>query len=586
MRRFFLIVAGVVFFGQGACFGTVMAATRCVSTSAEMNGALFDAGNSDEEDEILVVQGNYVGTFVYSSTKSYKLAIKGGYNSDCSSRVLDPNNTVIDGNQSGPCLTLTSATAGGFEVEGLSFRNGKTTINPYGGGVRLATDGGNVVFQSNVVESCHADIGGGSGGGLYINNADEVLVRNNVLKSNTAASSGAGFYCQTSNQLEVEYNEISGNEAGSNGGGIYATGTRQNSYDSNVIKNNRASYGGGIHSTSYTSSANSYFTYITNNIIQANECDQVGGGIYLANADSFYLTGNYIAGNDSDLDGGGVYTKSGIKYVFVWNNLVSENRSGRNGHGAYIYRPVNLMFYNNTLARNCDISLNPDTTSGGGLYLELYLDSAQADIYNNIFWSNTADSGSDIYLNNDGNNNYGASTSNINFNDFDQSEEGFYTPEYFGIDPGNLDKEDPLFTDEANGNFRLEEFSPCIDEGFDLPDGPEIDIDGVPRPIGPACDMGAYESIYSCENQPVERNGSNYDKISACIKMVAENCEIHCHALKIEDDVDFDKDVLFDLRGGYTCDYSGNSIWGYVTTLHGSLTISKGTVTVENFVIE
>jgi len=64
---------------------------------------------------------------------------------------------------------------------------------------------------------------------------------------------------------------------------------------------------------------------------------------------------------------------------------------------------------------------------------------------------------------------------------------------------GNIDA-DPVFVDPANGDYRLQMGSPCIDSASNA--GPSTDLDGYPRPVdiiglgreGPgAFDMGAYE---------------------------------------------------------------------------------------------
>ena len=52
--------------------------------------------------------------------------------------------------------------------------------------------------------------------------------------------------------------------------------------------------------------------------------------------------------------------------------------------------------------------------------------------------------------------------------------------------------QDPLYVAPALGNYRLRPASPGIDSGL-AEDGPLMDLEGAPRPLGAAHDMGAYE---------------------------------------------------------------------------------------------
>jgi len=115
-------------------------------------------------------------------------------------------------------------------------------------------------------------------------------------------------------------------------------------------------------------------------------------------------------------------------------------------------------------------------------------------IYNNIIGNNSASSGADLYLTNDGDGNNIPSSIFLFNNDFDQSPAGTYIQIPFAIDPSNRDNADPLFVDPSGGDFHLQATSPCINAGTnDAPNLPTTDKDDLPRIVGGIVDIGAYE---------------------------------------------------------------------------------------------
>ena len=80
-------------------------AIYCISNSVGLQGALAQAQANGKNNIIHLVQGTYGisnpsgGTyyFDYYNSNPYHLFIKGGYASGCTSRELNPSNTVIDG---------------------------------------------------------------------------------------------------------------------------------------------------------------------------------------------------------------------------------------------------------------------------------------------------------------------------------------------------------------------------------------------------------------------------------------------------------------------------------------------------------
>jgi len=114
------------------------------------------------------------------------------------------------------------------------------------------------------------------------------------------------------------------------------------------------------------------------------------------------------------------------------------------------------------MAINCTIVGNTATKYGGGVY--------GATLKNCILFHNSAPNGS----------NY----PNGVFNYCDTM------PLPSGI--GNITNE-PVFMDMANGNYRLQSNSPCINSGNNSYISVTNDLDGNPRIVGGTVDIGAYE---------------------------------------------------------------------------------------------
>ncbi len=59
-------------------WSTSHATDFCVSDATKLQKALTEAAYNEQDDTIQIVQGDYVGNFVYASTKAHNLTITGG----------------------------------------------------------------------------------------------------------------------------------------------------------------------------------------------------------------------------------------------------------------------------------------------------------------------------------------------------------------------------------------------------------------------------------------------------------------------------------------------------------------------------
>lgn len=230
--------------------------------------------------------------------------------------------------------------------------------------------------------------------------------------------------------------------------------------------------------------------------------------------------------NEAASDGGAVFTKDGADVRFY--NCIFDSNKAYSGRGGAINADGDLtaVFVR---AFNCLFVDNHSNASGGALY---FTDELTADIRNCTFTGNTAGgAGPVLWANcaitvalirncivwdNDEENGQisgqgcgiGQDPPNIQIRYSDI--EGTYNDDY---DYGNNIESDPVFSDSANGNFRLLSSSPCIDVGnngdavadpYDVDDdtntgekAPDLDwrdrvIDGDENATA-TVDMGAYE---------------------------------------------------------------------------------------------
>ena len=307
-----------------ACFmfyfiSTAQAGTFCVQTSSALQSALNTAASNGAADEIQIVQGTYTGNFTYETQEEYKLTVKGGYASGCTSRVLNASNTVLDGNSAGTVLMISSGGGADFECAGVTLQNGSAVR---GGGFKIDLVDGNIMLKSNLVSGNRASE---FGGGIHISSNGTITLANNTIRNNESDyySGGAsiGSATNSANTLVMVANTIVGNSADGAVGGLM-TGCNSVSITNNLFYNNSAQWYHGALLIDGSST-----TKVINNTITANTSEGLGAGLTIQ--------------LDDDLDRADIHNNIIYHNTGYWqaNDLAIYNDQDENG----VASPVSLL---------------------------------------------------------------------------------------------------------------------------------------------------------------------------------------------------------------------------------------------------
>ena len=389
-----------------------LGATLCASNSTELQNHLNTAAGNSQNDLIQVVQGTYSGSFYMNSNQGDNISILGGYTSGCSTRVVDPTNTILDATGTGSrvlCITNHNSTGGDITVDGFTIQNGAVDATDYDG------DGAGLYLISR------ATSGTASG---------NIAVTNNIIKNNYAVYRGGGVFAKseiilsgaTAGTVTVTGNIVQGNTASgesyASGGGIYAVsysnpGSSNNiSIALNVVTNNDSGYGGGVYSYSYAGETSGNITITDNEIYTNTATDGDGGGIYAVtkaageteDSGTILIEKNIIAENTTSGggglgQGGGIYAESSCNgdcnggNIELSGNSITQNQ-GIWGGGvfaqAYTYDGAggDLRFESNTITGN----ISDRDGAGINAFTSTHTNTAGDMIFiNNIIAGNIAD---------------------------------------------------------------------------------------------------------------------------------------------------------------------------------------------------
>ncbi len=400
--------------------------------------------------------------------------------------------TTIDGGQGGTVVTFASGEPPAAVLEGFTIGNGLGGVLAIGNPPRSAPGGILCVAASPTVRGC---VISGNQGGAGVSPAGAVQL---------AGAGGPGGVLALASALRLIDCDVVDNTGGTGGtagpgplgganggrggaGGACLQFTVAGSTPELVrcrFRDNVGGDGGGLLPTVPSGSGgrggDGGFELFASVPVQLTHCE-IRGNVGGDGAD--------VAGNDGLGGNGGFDVAAPFAFAVVaarMTNCAVVGNTGGNalgafnaygGHGGGATGATQFTAIASTFAGNATGSPLLPGAGVGGLAVGGFMIST-ATLRNCVLWHNTRlGVPSDLDVSG-----IAASVANCDV--------GATNGTTFG--GGNLSV-DPLFVDLASGDVHLTAGSPCRHAGADVPSLPLFDLDGDPRTVGPAPDMGADE---------------------------------------------------------------------------------------------
>ncbi len=491
-------------------------------------------------DEIWVAQGVYKPTNTADRTISFAMkngvAIYGGFAATETLRTerdWEANITVLSGDIDNNDITDPNGVV--TDTANIVGNNSYHVVRSNGVDATTILDGFTITSGHANLHSVPID----RGAGIYITGGNPSLA-NLTFRGNMAFYAGAGMYSQNSNLTLLNANFRQNRVLAGGGGGLANNsgsitlmavdfiendapwgGGMFNALDSGTtlvnvsFQGNQASSGGGFANLSGDPT-------LTNVLFKGNVAQWHGGGI-VNESGGLILTNVTFSGNQAS-QGGGVYNSTNYAVptpYAVPNTFSDDEQMGNNlGDVAGMTSTPTPPSANPTMPdQQTAIATpkplltprsSPESMTAIPFYEVEGYNSIAGGMNSNpvfqnvIFWNNEDDSGVGTAASSFVNSGTGNATFRYSLIQGCNPSGVWLT--ICGTNAGNnLADADPLFVNTPNpstaphtdGNVRLLTGSPAIDAGDNAVVAVITDLDGNPRVIGAAVDLGAYET-YSC----------------------------------------------------------------------------------------
>ena len=302
----------------------------------------------------------------------------------------------------------------------IEWNTASQTNDSYGGGVFVGQSAPNgTVIADNVIQFNTASVeANGSGGGLYLHQAPGALVKGNEFRDNVGTQAGGegvggGLSVDDSQNVWVDDNLLTRNTAhagwdcpamfgGGVGGGAQFHSTKSLTITNNIFRSNLGavhcgSHGGGLH-VYIAEDVNISDNQVVDNwgVLFQVYSDDYGGGMSLETIESITVAGNEVRGNTTAMSslpsgiqlayGGGMFGYQLNGGEFLSNsfsgNAASVEMKG-NGGGLFLEGSEGDVIAENTISENTASLLGEGL--GGGVLLR---DTIGAKLRHNRFEAN------------------------------------------------------------------------------------------------------------------------------------------------------------------------------------------------------
>jgi predicted outer membrane repeat protein len=184
--------------------------------------------------------------------------------------------------------------------------------------------------------------GGSDGPGAAVTTRGEIMVVDSKVHQNLAEEPGGGIMSQR--RATIVRSVITGNLANDDGGGVYARRGGVQVFDSIVNGNLVDGSGGAIGSTGDILVVRSH--------VDGNTTDGDGGALYADEDGDITVIDSTVDGSTADGPGGAIFTLDGD--VTIVNSTVNGNRA--DDRGGAISGEADVTIINSTIARNAAVA--------------------------------------------------------------------------------------------------------------------------------------------------------------------------------------------------------------------------------------